>query len=67
MIPRADMQVLCDAIYKYPLEIDKLPSRDKLFLFDMKQQLTHYGFSFSEKQSKWLQAIYRKVYENVEA
>ena len=66
MIPRSDILALLTEIAKRKSEVEKLPSKDAMFLIDINTKASHYGYTFTEPQLKWLSAIYRKVYENVE-
>ena len=66
MINRNDILVLLEEIKKRPSEVEKLPSKDFQFLQDISNQASHYGYVFSDSQLKWLSAVYRKVYANVE-
>jgi len=65
MIQRSVIQDLVTAINQRSDELKKLSQKDKDFFSDIEEQCTHYGYSFSEKQLKWLSAIYREVYKNV--
>jgi hypothetical protein len=66
MVQRSDIIALLEEIKKCKAGTERLCSNDFLFLQDITTQASHYGYMFSEKQSKRLQEVYRRVYENVE-
>lgn len=65
MIKRDDMRALVKMIIERPVQIMGLNAKDKDFLTKMRHDVEKYGYSFSDKQFKWLNDIYRKVYKNV--
>jgi hypothetical protein len=65
MIPRDQIIALITEIKKCPAGVEDLDRKDWNFLNDMTVASSKYGYAFSEKQSKWLQEIYRKVYANL--
>ena len=65
MISRDTIKSLINFIELRPNKIDKLKPKDKLFYRSIKQASLNYGYSFSEKQLKYLESIYRQVYNNI--
>jgi len=66
MINRSDILALLTEITKQKAGVAGLSSKDFNFLQDMSHQASHYGYTFSDAQLKWLSSIYRQVYANVE-
>jgi hypothetical protein len=66
MAQRQQILDLVEAINKRKEDITKLSPAEQSFFYDIESQSSHYGFSFSDKQLKWLCSIYRKIY-SVEA
>ena len=65
MIKRDTIKALVDFIDLRPNKIEKLKPKDKLFYCSIKQASTNYGYTFSEKQLKYLESIYRQVYNSI--
>jgi hypothetical protein len=65
MIDRDTMKSLIDFIQQRKERLHKLTKIDQVFYNKMKQDIQHYGYSFTEEQLKQLESIYRQVYNNI--